>query len=231
MGDLHAPVAGFGRAEFGHLVIVLHLLLGDETVVFSPPPINKSTPSSSSSMRLGSLSAGIVSVCFVKLRFSSACAPAVPKWSDGCNTAARRLLVGVMGWFVPQVLGSVMAIQPGFECQMALGLMLLLVPLQAHRHPHPATEQAMRAASSAPPLHWSHDGDGARAAWLTPAAGLYRQSVGAYALWKWEWRRGLVRVPLTSVDHDLRDDAHYSIIVALMISTSSAFTSQAGLAA
>lgn len=91
---------------------------------------------------------GIVSVCFVKLllwlrkHFLR-----MPSWTGWLQPAAGGLLVGVMGWFVPEVLGvGYNHVNQALNGQMALGVMALLVGLKLVATA--GCYASMRAASS-----------------------------------------------------------------------------------
>jgi chloride channel protein, CIC family len=70
---------------------------------------------------------GLVSVCFVKLLlFIRKRFLALPRQSQWIYPAAGGLLVGVMGWFVPDVLGVGYGhVSEALNGQMALQLMAL----------------------------------------------------------------------------------------------------------
>ena len=163
---------------------------------------------------------GLVSVAFVKLllfirkRFLK-----LPKWSGWLQPAAGGLLVGVMGWFVPQVLGvgyeHVGAVLNG---GMALRLMVLLLVLKLFAV---TTSYASGNAGGifGPSLFLGAMLGGAIG---TVAHNLLPNHVatpGAYALVGMGTAfAGIVRAPMTSVVMIFEITRDYAVIVPLMIS-------------
>ena len=219
MGDMHAPVLGSIVLSSATAWVVLHLLLGDEPL-FHVPAYQLVSPIEFIVYALLGVVGGLVSVCFVKLlllirkHFL-----ALPKWSEWVQPTAGGLLVGVMGWFVPQVLGVGYGhVSEALNGQMALKLMLLLVALKVI-----ATAGCYGTGNAGgifgPALFigaMMGGGVGAMAHQLLPD---YTGSVGAYALVGMGAAfAGIVRVPLTSVIMIFEMTRDYSIIVPLMIS-------------
>jgi tetratricopeptide (TPR) repeat protein/CBS domain-containing protein len=129
------------------------------------------------------------------------------------------LLVGVMGWFVPQVLGVGYGnVSLALNGQMALGLMALLVPLKLI-----ATASCYGTGNAGgifgPSLFIGAMMGGAAGSVAHHLLPDYTGSVGAYALVGMGVAfAGIVRVPLTSVIMIFEMTRDYSIIVPLMIS-------------
>ena len=121
MGDLHAPVLGSIVLSSATSWIVLHLLLGDEPL-FHVPAYQLVHPLEFGIYAVLGVVGGLVSVLFVKLllwlrkRFLRL--PASTRW---LQPAAGGLAVGVLGWFVPEVLG----VGYDFVSQALNGQMLL----------------------------------------------------------------------------------------------------------
>jgi CIC family chloride channel protein len=219
MGDLHAPVLGSIVLSSATSWIVLHLLLGDEPL-FHVPAYQLIHPVEFLFYAALGLVGGGVSVCFVKLllfirqRFMQ-----LPKWSEWMQPAAGGLLVGVMGWFVPQVLGVGYGnVSLALNGQMALGLMALLVPLKLI-----ATASCYGTGNAGgifgPALFIGAMMGGAAGSVVHHLLPDYTGSVGAYALVGMGVAfAGIVRVPLTSVIMIFEMTRDYSIIVPLMIS-------------
>jgi CIC family chloride channel protein len=219
MGDLHAPVLGSVVLSSATSWIVLHLLLGDEPL-FHVPAYQLIHPVEFLIYAALGLIGGLVSVCFVKLllfirmRFMQ-----LPKWSEWVQPAAGGLLVGVMGWFVPQVLGVGYGyVGLALNGQMALGLMALLVPLKLI-----ATASCYGTGNAGgifgPSLFIGAMLGGAAGSVAHHLLPDYTGSVGAYALVGMGVAfAGIVRVPLTSVIMIFEMTRDYSIIVPLMIS-------------
>ena len=105
MGDLHAPVLGSIVLSSATAWIVLHLLLGDEPL-FHVPSYQLVSPIEFLSYAVLGVVGGLVSVCFVKLLlFIRKRFLALPRNSQWIQPAAGGLVVAVMAWFVPDVLG------------------------------------------------------------------------------------------------------------------------------
>jgi len=225
------------RAVLGSIVlssatswIVLHLLLGDEPL-FHVPAYQLIHPVEFLFYAALGVVGGIVSVCFVKLllfirqRFMQ-----LPKWSELAAAGGGRLLVGVMGWFVPQVLGVGYGnVSLALNGQMALGLMALLVPLKLV-----ATASCYGTGNAGgifgPALFIGAMMGGAAGSVAHHLLPDYTGSVGAYALVGMGVAfAGIVRVPLTSVIMIFEMTRDYSIIVPLMISNLISFTSPTAL--
>jgi CIC family chloride channel protein len=105
MGDLHAPVLGSIVLGSATSWVTLHLLLGDEPL-FHVPSYQLVSPIEFITYAVLGIAGGLVSVAFVKLLLAiRKYFLALPKWSEWMQPAAGGLAVGLMGWFVPDVLG------------------------------------------------------------------------------------------------------------------------------
>jgi CIC family chloride channel protein len=219
MGDLHAPVLGSIVLSSATSWIVVHLLLGDEPL-FHVPAYQLVSPVEFITYAVLGLVGGVVSVCFVKLllqirkRFLS-----FPKWSDWLQPAAGGLVVGVMGWFVPEVLGVGYGhVSEALNGQMALHVMALLVVLKLV-----ATTACYGAGNAGgifgPSLFVGAMMGGAVGTVAHQLLPDFTGGVGAYALVGMGAAfAGIVRVPLTSVIMIFEMTRDYTIIVPLMIS-------------
>jgi len=224
MGDMHAPVLGSIVLSSATAWVVLHLLLGDEPL-FHVPAYQLVSPVEFITYAVLGVGGGLVSVCFVKLLlYIRKNFLAFPKWSEWMHPAAGGLLVGVMGWFVPQVLGVGYGhVSEALNGQMTLRLMALLVVLKLL-----ATTGCYGSGNAGgifgPSLFigaMMGGGVGTVAHHLLPD---YTGSVGAYALVGMGAAfAGIVRVPLTSVIMIFEMTRDYSIIVPLMISNLMSF--------
>jgi CIC family chloride channel protein len=105
LGDMHAPVLGSVVLSSATSWMVLHLILGDQPL-FHVPSYQLVHPLEFAIYVILGVVGGLGSVCFVKLllklrtlfkRF-----PAATVW---LQPAAGGLLVGLFGWWTPQVLG------------------------------------------------------------------------------------------------------------------------------
>jgi len=131
VGDLHAPVLGSVVLASATSWGVLRLLLGNSPL-FKVPQYQLVHPVEFPIYAVLGVAGGLVSVAFTKLllgmrrRFLR-----LPQKTLWLQPVAGGLLVGLLGWFVPQVLGV------GYEYvgyalngNMALKLMALLVVLK-----------------------------------------------------------------------------------------------------
>src|SRR6202041_2102930 len=198
--------------------MVLHLLLGDEPL-FHVPAYQLVHPVEFVFYALLGVVGGLVSVVFTKLlvgireRFLR-----MPKSTVWFQPVAGGLLVGLMGWFVPQVLGVGYGfVDQALNGKMLIGTMALLVGLKVI-----ATATCYASGNAGgifgPSLFMGAMAGGAVggvAHWLLPD---YTGSVGAYALVGMGAAfAGTVRVPLTSVIMIFEMKRDYSVIVPLMI--------------
>jgi len=218
MGDLHAPVLGSIVLSSATAWIVLHLLLGDEPL-FHVPSYQLVSPVEFASYAVLGVVGGLVSVCFVKLllfirkRFLG-----LPKRTAWLQPAAGGLLVGVMGWFVPEVLGVGYGhVSEALNGQMALQVMALLVVLKLI-----ATAACYGTGNAGgifgPSLFIGAMMGGAVGTVAHLLVPDYTGGVGAYALVGMGAAfAGIVRVPLTSVIMIFEMTRDYTIIVPLMI--------------
>jgi CIC family chloride channel protein len=219
MGDLHAPVLGSIVLSSATAWIVLRLLLGDEPL-FHVPSYQLVSPIEFLSYAVLGVVGGLVSVCFVKLLlFIRKRFLAFPQQSQWIQPAAGGLLVGVMGFFVPEVLGVGYAhVSEALNGQMALQMMALLVALKLV-----ATAACYGTGNAGgifgPSLFIGAMMGGAVGTVAHQLLPDYTGGVGAYALVGMGAAfAGIVRVPLTSVIMIFEMTRDYSIIVPLMIS-------------
>ena len=105
MGDLHAPVLGSVVLSSATSWMVLHLVLGDEPL-FHVPAYRLVNPGELGVYAVLGLVGGLCSVAFVKLllglraRFAK-----LPRSTLWVQPVVGGLTVGILGYFVPQVLG------------------------------------------------------------------------------------------------------------------------------
>ena len=218
VGDLNAAVLGSIVLSSATSWIVLHLLLGDEPL-FHVPAYQLVHPAEFLIYAVLGVVGGLVSVAFVKLllwqrkRFL-----ALPKSSEWLQPTAGGLLVGLIGWFVPQVMGVGYGnVSLALNGKIALGTMALLVVLKLV-----ATATCYASGNAGgifgPSLFvgaMTGGAVGGVAHYLLPD---YTGGVGAYALVGMGAAfAGIVRVPLTSVIMIFEVTRDYSIIVPLMI--------------
>jgi CIC family chloride channel protein len=218
MGDMHAPVLGSIVLSSATSWMVLHLLLGDEPL-FHVPPYQLVHPVEFLIYAFLGLAGGLVSVAFVRLLlWQRKYFLSMPKATLPFQPLAGGLLVGALGWFVPQVLGvGYDFVDQALNGRMLIGIMALLVALKLVAC---ATCYASGNAGGifGPSLFIGAMLGGAVGGVAHQIFPDYTASVGAYALVGMGAAfAGIVRVPLTSVIMIFEITRDYSIIVPLMI--------------
>lgn len=219
VGDLHAPVIGSVVLASATSWLVLRGLLGNSPL-FKVPQYQLVHPAEFVFYGVLGVAGGVVSVAFTKLllglrqKFLS-----FPRKTVWFQPVAGGLLVGLIGWFVPQVLGVGYGyVGDALNGKMAIDLMALLVLLKLITV---ATSYASGNAGGifGPALFigamlggcvgtLAHD--------LFPA---HTAAPGAYALVGMGAAfAGIVRAPMTSVLMIFEMTQNYAVIVPLMIS-------------
>jgi CIC family chloride channel protein len=218
VGDLHAPVLGSVVLASATSWGVLRLLLGNSPL-FKVPQYQLVHPAEFAVYAVLGVAAGFVSVAFSKLllgmreRFLQ-----FPRWTIWFQPLAGGLLVGLVGWFVPQVMGVGYG-YVGFALNgnMTLRLMALLVVLKL------LTVTTSYASGNAggifgPALFIGAmlgGSVGTVAHHFFPA---HTATAGAYALVGMGAAfAGIVRAPMTSVLMIFETTQDYAVIVPLMI--------------
>ena len=218
VGDLHAPVLGSVVLASATSWAVLRLLLGNNPL-FHVPPYELVHPLEFGIYAVLGVAGGFLSAAFSKLllgmRKRFLLLPRNTRW---WHPAIGGLLVGVMGWFVPQVLGvGYSYVGQALNGTMALKLMLLLVVLKLFAI---TTSYASGNAGGifGPALFLGSMLGGAVgtvAHYCWPA---YTAEPGAYALvGMGALFAGIVRAPMTSVLMIFEMTRDYAVIVPLMI--------------
>ena len=218
MGDLHAPVLGSVVLASATSWLVLRLLLGNHPL-FQVPQYQLVNPLEFGVYAVLGVAGGLVSVTFTKLlldmrqRFLR-----FPQKTVWFQPVAGGLVVGLMGWFVPQVLGVGYGyVGDVLNGRMALNLMVLLVVLKLIAV---TTSYASGNAGGifGPALFLGAMLGGAVgtvAHHLLPAQ---TATPGAYALvGMGAVFAGIVRAPMTSVVMIFEMTQDYAVIVPLMI--------------
>jgi len=219
VGDLHAPVLGSVVLASATSWAMLRLLLGNDPL-FKVPQYQLVSPWEFGVYAVLGVLGGLVSVAFTKLlvgmreRFLR-----LPRKTVWFQPLAGGLLVGVMGWFVPQILGvGYTHVGAALNGGMALKLMVLLLVLKFFAV---TTSYASGNAGGifGPALFLgSMLGGivGTAAHYLAPA---HVAAPGVYALVGMGTAfAGIVRAPMTSVVMIFETTRDYAIIVPLMIS-------------
>ncbi len=131
MGDLNAPMMGGVVLASATAWVVLRLLLGDHPL-FKVPQYHLVSPAEFAVYAVLGIAGGLVSAIFAKLLLGlRARFLRLPQRTVWFQPVAGGLLVGVMGWFVPQVLGVGYGfVGDALNGNMALRLMLLLLVLK-----------------------------------------------------------------------------------------------------
>ena len=218
MGDLHAPVMGAVVLASATAWMVLRVSLGNHPL-FKVPQYQLVHPAEFAVYGVLGVAGGVVSAAFTQLllrmraRFLR-----LPSKTVWLQPVAGGLLVGIMGWFVPQVLGVGYGfVGEALNGNMAFRMMLLLVVLKLIAV---TTSYASGNAGGifGPALFIgamlggtvgtvAHD--------LFPA---YTATPGAYALvGMGAVFAGIVRAPMTSVLMIFEMTQDYAVIVPLMI--------------
>jgi chloride channel protein, CIC family len=131
MGDLHAPVLGSVVLASATSWAVLRLLLGNDPL-FKVPQYQLVSPAEFPIYAILGILGGLVSVAFTKLLLNlRARFLRLPRKTLWFQPVAGGLAVGLMGWFVPQVLGvGYTYVGQALNAGMAVRLMLLLLVLK-----------------------------------------------------------------------------------------------------
>jgi len=219
VGDLHAPVLGSVVLASATSWAMLRLLLGNDPL-FKVPQYQLVNPWEFVIYAVLGVAGGLVSVAFTKLllgmreRFLK-----FPRKTLPFQPVVGGVLVGVMGWFVPQVLGvgyeHVGAVLNG---GMALRLMVLLLILKLFAV---TTSYASGNAGGifGPSLFLGAMLGGAIGSAAHSLFPHYAATPGAYALvGMGTVFAGIVRAPMTSVVMIFEITRDYAVIVPLMIS-------------
>ncbi len=219
LGDLHAPVLGSVVLSSATAWMVLRVLLGDEPL-FHVPAYQLVHPAEFLLYAVLGLIGGLVSVCFVKLLlYLRRRYLALPRWTVSFQPATGGLMVGILGWFLPEVLGVGYAhVSAALNGGMAFRTMALLVLLKVI-----ATAGCYASGNAGgifgPSLFigaMTGGVVGTAAHYLLPD---YTAGVGAYALVGMGTAfAGIIRAPLTSVIMIFEITRDYSIVVPVMIS-------------
>jgi chloride channel protein, CIC family len=220
VGDLHAPVLGSVVLASATSWAMLRLLLGNNPL-FQVPQYQLVHPGEFVIYAVLGVAGGFVSVAFTKLLlWMRARFLRLPKKTVWFQPVAGGLTVGIMGWFVPQLLGvGYKHVGEVLNGGMALRLMIVLLALKLVAV---ATSYASGNAGGifGPSLFL-----GAMLGGIVGnvAHGLspdYVATPGAYALVGMGTAfAGIVRAPMTSVVMIFEITRDYAVIVPLMISS------------
>ena len=224
MGDLHAPLLGSVVLSAATSWIVLHLFLGDEPL-FHVPAYQLTHPGEFMGYAVLGLGGGLVSVAFVKLTlFLRARFRRLPAWSVWCQPAIGGIVVGILGFFVPEVLG----VGYGFVSQVLSGEFVLTTVAMLIGLKLIATATCYASGNTGgifgPSLFLGAMWGGAMGAVVHHWFPLYTATPGAYALvGMGATFAGIIRTPFTSVFMIFELTRDYSIVVPLMIANMISF--------
>jgi CIC family chloride channel protein len=218
MGDLHAPVMGAVVLASATAWIVLRVSLGDHPL-FKVPQYQLGRPVELAVYVVLGIGGGVVSAAFTKLLLGMrARFLRFPQKTVWFQPVVGGLLVGLIGWFVPQVLGVGYGyVGDALNGTMAFKMMMLLVVLKLVAV---TTSYASGNAGGifGPSLFIGAmlgGSVGTVAHHLFPA---YTATPGAYALvGMGAVFAGIVRAPMTSVLMIFEMTQDYAVIVPLMI--------------
>ena len=218
LGDLHAPVMGSVVISSATSWMVLHLILGDEPL-FHVPAYQLVNPFEFVVYAVLGLLVGIGSVSFVKLllyirsRFMT-----LPRSTLWLQPAVGGLTVGLMGWFMPEVLGvGYDYVERVLMGDLALRTVAILAVLKII-----ATATCYGSGNAGgifgPSLFIGATLGGAVGSIAHTLAPGITAGPGAYALVGMGAAfAGIIRTPITSVIMIFEMTRDYSIIVPLMI--------------
>jgi CIC family chloride channel protein len=219
VGDMHAPVLGSVVLASATSWAMLRLLLGNDPL-FKVPNYQLVSPWEFLLYALLGVLGGLMSVAFTKvLTRMRARFMRLPRKTAWMQPLAGGLMVGIMGWFVPQTLGVGYGyVGSALNSGMALKLMLLLLLLKFFAV---TTSYASGNAGGifGPALFLGAMLGGSLG---TVAHGFWPHHVatpGVYALVGMGTAfAGIVRAPMTSVVMIFETTRDYAVIVPLMIS-------------
>ena len=219
VGDLHAPLLGSVVLASATSWAMLRLLLGNDPL-FQVPQYQLVSPLEFVVYAVLGVAGGLVSVVFTKLllgmreRFLR-----FPRKTVWFQPLAGGLMVGLMGWFVPQVLGvGYKHVGDALNGGMAVRLMVLLLILKL------LAVTTSYASGNAGGIFGPSLFIGAMLGGIVGnvAHGLlptYVATPGVYALVGMGTAfAGIVRAPMTSVVMIFETTRDYAVIVPLMIS-------------
>src|SRR5579863_9965788 len=219
LGDLHAPVLGAVVISSATSWMFLHLILGDEPL-FHVPSYHLVNPMEFGIYAILGLIGGLGSVVFVKLLLAiRAWFRRLPKWTGWFQPAIGGLAVGLMGGFMPEVLGvGYDYVERILGGDLALKAVVLLAILKIV-----ATATCYGSGNAGgifgPSLFIGATIGGAVGSVAHHLFPAQTAGPGAYALVGMGTAfAGIVRTPLTSVIMIFEMTRDYAIIVPLMIS-------------
>ena len=218
MGDLNAPMMGGVVLASATAWVVLRMILGDHPL-FTVPQYHLVSSAEFAVYAVLGVAGGVVSAAFARLLLGlRAWFLRLPRKTVWFQPVAGGLMVGLMGWFVPQVLGVGYGfVGDALNGHMALRLMLLLLVLKLFAV---TTSYASGNAGGifGPSLFLGAMVGGVVGAVAHHLFPLATATPGAYALvGMGAVFAGVVRAPMTSVLIIFEMTQDYAVIVPLMI--------------
>jgi chloride channel protein, CIC family len=218
VGDLNAPVMGAVVMASATSWAVLRVFLGNHPL-FKVPQYQLVHPLEFAIYAILGVAGGLVSVAFTKLLLGiRARFLRFPRNTVWFQPVAGGLLVGLMGWFVPQVMGVGYGfVGDALNGNMAFKMMLLLVVMKLF------AVTASYASGNAGGIFGPSLFIGAMLGGVVGTTAhhflpLYTSTPGAYALvGMGAVFAGVVRAPMTSVLMIFEMTQDYAVIVPLMI--------------
>ena len=220
VGDLHTPVLGSVVLASATSWAMLRLLLGNDPL-FQVPQYQLVHPGELGIYAILGVAGGFVSVAFTKLLlWMRARFLRFPRKTLWFQPIAGGLMVGIMGWFVPQLLGvGYKHVGEVLNGRMALRLMILLLVLKLVSV---ATSYGSGNAGGifGPSLFLGAMLGGVVGTVAHRFLPDYVASPGAYALVGMGTAfAGVIRAPMTPVVMIFEITRDYAVIVPLMISS------------
>ncbi len=224
VGDLNAPILGSVVLSSATAWMFLHLVLGDEPL-FHVPAYHLVHPVEFGAYAVLGVVGGFASVAFTKLLLGlRAGFKRLPKQTMWLQPTVGGLTVGIMGWFVPDVLGvGYNYVERVLNGDTILKALIVLSVLKLV-----ATAVCYGSGNAGgifgPSLFIGATMGGAVGSVAHSLFPAYTANPGAYALVGMGAAfAGIVRTPLTSVIMIFEMTRDYTIIVPLMISNMIAF--------
>jgi CIC family chloride channel protein len=224
MGDLHAPLLGSVVISAATSWVVLHLFLGDNPL-FHVPAYQLTHPAEFGAYAILGVLGGFVSVGFVKMtlgmRMRLRRLPASTAW---CQPVIGGLVVGVIGFFLPQVEGA----GYDFVSQVLTGDFVLPVVAMLVILKLVATASCYASGNTGgifgPSLFMGAMLGGSLGTVVHHWFPIHTATPGAYALvGMGATFAGIIRTPLTSVFMIFELTRDYTIVVPLMIANMISF--------
>ena len=218
MGDMNAPILGSVVLASATSWAMMRLLLGNNPL-FQVPQYTLVHPLELGIYALLGIAGGFLSVAFTKMLLKMrGFFLRLPRKTQWCHPVVGGVTVGLMGWFVPQVLGvGYTYVGSALNGSMALKLMLLLVALKLVGVPV-SYASGNAGGIFGPALFLGAMLGGAIGTVAHNLLPGYTATPGAYALvGMGALFAGIVRAPMTSVLMIFEMTRDYAGIVPLMI--------------